>query len=185
MTAPKQPDKASRALDMFVAGATVRQIADRLAMTATAVEKAIRGGMATSSLQRGRLADEAPTLFLERTDALFRAHFPQALRGDHRSAEICRRILETPAPTGTSTAIAASEDETAALNALRDRLAAEIDVCKSARVLAALSRQFVAVVTYLAEVNPQPSTSKVDEIAERRAKRRQTATGRRSQASNS
>jgi predicted transcriptional regulator len=86
--------KRSGALDLFIAGATVRQIAERLTMTPAAVEKAIRGGLGAASKQRVNLAAETKLVLAERVDALFRAHFPQALRGDHRSAEVCRRMIE-------------------------------------------------------------------------------------------
>lgn len=87
-------DDTGRVLDLFIAGATVRQIAERLTMTAPAVEEAIRDGMGLASGSRDRLADMTRVLLHERIDALFRAHFPQALRGDHRSAEVCRRVID-------------------------------------------------------------------------------------------
>jgi hypothetical protein len=67
-------------------------------------------------------------------------------------------------------------DEMSALTALRDRLAVEVDECRSRRDLAALSRQFMLVVGRLSELQ-KPVGSRIDEIAKRRA-RRQAAVGR-------
>lgn len=67
-----------------------------------------------------------------------------------------------------------SKGRVAALEALRDRLAAEIDNCKSPRDMAALSNQFQVVLKGLDELNPQkvekPATS-LDEVRLRRESR--------------
>lgn len=57
------------------------------------------------------------------------------------------------------------------LEALRDRLAAEIDACESARDLAALSRQYVDVATRLDELSADTKQegTVLDELAKRRA----------------
>ena len=58
----------------------------------------------------------------------------------------------------------------AALAALRDRLAAEIDFCDNQATLTQLSREFRAVVADLSQVRPAAAT-KVDEVAEKYAQR--------------
>lgn len=173
-------ERQSRALEMFIAGATYRQISDRLEMTEAAVEKAVQKAMAGAAARRRELlADEATAVFAERTEALFRAHYPAALRGDHRSAQICLSILTTPKPADSGESAIASSlaggDEAKALEALRDRLAREMDACKSPRVLAALSRQFVGVIAQLAELKPPAPSSKRDDLARKRAERLQRA----------
>lgn len=60
--------------------------------------------------------------------------------------------------------VSKAENDLDALSALRDRLAAEIDMSGSAQEIAVLSRQFLAVVAALAELRPM-APSKVDEIA--------------------
>lgn len=57
-----------------------------------------------------------------------------------------------------------------ALIALRDRLAVEIDSTNSPQILAILSRQFLAVLSELAELKP-PAASQVDQIAEKYAQK--------------
>ena len=56
-----------------------------------------------------------------------------------------------------------------ALIALRDRLAKEIDACESGRDLAALSRQFVDVVTRLGDAEEAKGGTVLDELSKRRA----------------
>jgi len=66
---------------------------------------------------------------------------------------------------------AESGDTLAALKALRDKLAREIDECGSKRDLASLSRQLSAVLAQIEAWRP-PRTSKRDELAAKRAARR-------------
>jgi hypothetical protein len=63
-----------------------------------------------------------------------------------------------------------------ALTALRDRLAVDLDECRSKRDLAALSRQLVMVLGRLSELQ-KPVGSRIDEIAKRRARRQAAARG--------
>ena len=66
---------------------------------------------------------------------------------------------------------AQSRSLTGQLEALRDRLAAEIDACESARDLAALSRQYVDVTTRLDDLSADSKQegTVLDELAKRRA----------------
>lgn len=66
--------------------------------------------------------------------------------------------------------VSKASDDTAALIALRDRLAIEIDSTNQPQILAILSRQFLAVIAELAELKP-PAASRVDEIAEKYAQK--------------
>lgn len=175
-------EKRGRVLDLLIAGATPRQIADRLELTEAAVSKAIRAGIDKAAKERAGMAADAATVRAERADALFRAHYPQALRGDHKSAEICCRILAAhPAAAAdesdamSAIAIGLVDTELAALEALRDRLAREMDACTAPRVLAALTRQFVMVLRQVEERRPQTGGDSVDEISARRAARRAAA----------
>jgi hypothetical protein len=110
-------------------------------------------------------------------EALLGVHFPAALAGDLEAAELCRRLLlrpdvVTPVDGGGGVADAGSDVE--ALRRLAQRLAREMDAASSPRVLASLSRQFVAVVAQLGAMGPAVS-SEVDEIAQRRARRQSAA----------
>lgn len=69
---------------------------------------------------------------------------------------------------------AGSGDSLAALRALRDRLAAEIHECESARDVAALSRQFRDTLTEidkLGTAEPTTEDQTLDELADRRSAR--------------
>lgn len=72
--------------------------------------------------------------------------------------------------------VSGAEDDVAALVALRDRLAVEIDCTDSAQILAVLSRQFMAVITQLAELKPT-APSRVDEIADKYARKLKSIRG--------
>ncbi len=62
------------------------------------------------------------------------------------------------------------------LTAIRDRLAAEIDLATTPRDVAILSKQLVEVLAAIAAIKPSEK-SKVDELAEKRAQRRENAKG--------
>lgn len=64
---------------------------------------------------------------------------------------------------------AASGSQREALIALRDRLAAEIDVCDDPKAVASLSRQFVDVVGRLGDSEESKKGTVLDELAKRRA----------------
>lgn len=72
------------------------------------------------------------------------------------------------------TSAAASGSRIAALEALRDRLAVELDKCESARDVAALSNRFQDCLREISELRPEvtekPSTS-LDEVRKRREAR--------------
>lgn len=79
---------------------------------------------------------------------------------------------------------ASSGDELAALEALRDRLATEIDGCESSRDVAALSARLVDALKRVAEVRARvpAAVSAADEIAERRARRKPVRDGQSREA---
>lgn len=116
MKAAAREERNARIMQLFVGGATYRQI---LATLRADEEQGIRGGkprapgwalrstgavhkivqleLAASAQRRAILTDEAFSLQQERTERLFAAHWAIALDptkpGTHRSAELCRRIL--------------------------------------------------------------------------------------------
>ncbi len=78
--------------------------------------------------------------------------------------------------------VVATGDRLAILQALRDRLAADLDATRDPREVAALALRFTDV---LAQIDQMPTTQQVsaaDEIAERRAARRRTPTSRKTRA---
>lgn len=87
-------DRNQRVLQLFLAGANYAQIASAVDIDPTVVHETVCAELAGSEDRRNVLADEARAIYQERAEALFRAHWAPALRGDHKSAEICRKILE-------------------------------------------------------------------------------------------
>jgi hypothetical protein len=98
------------------------------------VHRIVQRELAASVARRGLLTDEAFAIWQERTERLLQAHWGRALGGDHRSADICRRLLAQQAsvyglnaqvglPTPTTTLGAdgeqAPQDELARLRAKR------------------------------------------------------------------
>lgn len=72
------------------------------------------------------------------------------------------------APAGLAK-VAASGDIGATLRALRDRLAADIEVCESGRDLAALSARLTDVLERIAALPAEKKGTALDELARRRA----------------
>lgn len=128
----KAEDRAKRdtqVLEMFVGGATYRQIGAQVGLKSTrTIHTIIQRELAAAAQRRGLLTDEAYAIHQERTERLFLAHWTLANKpkedGSHRSAEICRRILAqqakllygldadaSPLPAPTATAAGQVEDD--------------------------------------------------------------------------
>lgn len=146
MKAAERAEREQRALAMFVGGATYLQIAKQLELrTASAAHKIVQKALAQSAQRRALLSDEALAIHQERQERLLLAHWGRATSPDsngnvdHRSAEICRRILAQqarlygldddgnsalPAPTPTAPPPGEGdeepEDELSRLRARRD-----------------------------------------------------------------
>lgn len=94
MSAADRLKRDVRILEMFLAGANYRQIAAQVGLKShSSVHRIIEREIANSGLRRTLLTDQRVAVFLERTETLFRAHWPAALRGDYKSAVICDRML--------------------------------------------------------------------------------------------
>lgn len=75
-----------------------------------------------------------------------------------------------PPPDGLAAAVA-DGDRLKSLRALRDRLAADLDVCESMRDVAALSQRLMDVLAQIAAVEaekPEKQGTALDELAARR-----------------
>lgn len=66
-------------------------------MSHTQVDRVVRREMNRAAKRRDALADEALGVFIERSEALFAAHFKQALKGDYKSSLLCDRIMSRQA----------------------------------------------------------------------------------------
>lgn len=94
MKAEQRAERDRQVLQLFVAGATYRQIAAAVGLRSPqSVDHIVKREMAAAAQRRALLNDEALAIYQERTEALFKAHWAPALKGDHRSAELCRRLL--------------------------------------------------------------------------------------------
>jgi hypothetical protein len=94
MTDDKE-ERDQRILQLFLAGATYRQIAAAVGLSSTqSIHEIVRRELADAGRRRSVLLEEAKSIYQERSEALFKAHWGAALRGDHKSAEICRRLLD-------------------------------------------------------------------------------------------
>lgn len=135
MKAAEREERNARALALFVGGATYRQIALTIGLRSTsAAHTIVQNALAQSAQRRALLSDEALSIHQERQERLLLAHWQRALGSndpanpkepDHRSAEICRRILAQqarlygldadpaplPAPTGKLAASDADDEE--------------------------------------------------------------------------
>jgi hypothetical protein len=78
--------------------------------------------------------------------------------------------------------IARESGRLAALEALRDRLAREIDGCDNPRDLPALALRFTDVLSQIDDMPQSGEVSRADEIAARRATRRDSGAPRKARA---
>lgn len=118
---PAVPEPDGRVLQLFLAGATYDKIAGAVGLTVDAVREIVLRDLDAGSARRAVLTNKAVEVNQERTEALFRAHWGPALSGDHRSAELCRRILERQAMAAEGGARSEGDavDEIAARRAAR------------------------------------------------------------------
>lgn len=95
MTEEERAERDQKVLQLFLAGATYRQIGAAVGLASTqSVHEIVRRELSDAGRRRSVLLEEAKSIYQERSEALFKAHWSPALRGDHKSAEICRRLLD-------------------------------------------------------------------------------------------
>lgn len=94
MKAEERAERDAKALQLFIAGASYRQIGAAIGLRSPAsVDRIIKRELASAARRRALLNDEAFAVHQERTERLFQAHWGLALKGDHKSALICQRLL--------------------------------------------------------------------------------------------
>lgn len=97
MVAAKTPDnrdRDERIMQLFIAAGGYGQIAKAVGVDEDTVHEVVCEKLAATDKRRHVLTEYRYAINLERTEALLKAHLPAAMRGDHRSGELCRRILE-------------------------------------------------------------------------------------------
>lgn len=99
MKGSQRDQRNEKALQMFVAGASYKQIAASIGLKSTLqVDNIIKKELSAAAQRRDLLTQEAFAVLQERMETLFLAHWVPATRDrDPRSAEICRRILSDQA----------------------------------------------------------------------------------------
>lgn len=114
MNAAERKTRDEEILRLFMAGASYAMIARQVSMTQTRVDQIIKRELSAAARRRTLLTDKALEIHMERTERLFQAHWLLALKGNHRSADLCRKMLNDnaklqalypdttplPAPTG-------------------------------------------------------------------------------------
>jgi hypothetical protein len=88
-------ERDGRILQLFLAGSTYRQIAAVVGLKSTQnIHEIVRRELSDAARRRSVLLEEARSIYQERSEALLKSHWGPALRGDHKSAEICRKLLD-------------------------------------------------------------------------------------------
>lgn len=142
MNAAERAARDQRVLQLWIAGGSYPRIAQVVGLTGRRVEQIVKAALAAGASRRALLSEEALAVHQERFERLFGAHWSLALKGDHRSAELCRRMLEqnaklhglyadaSPLPAPTTTPLSSDDgggreseepvDELSKLRARRD-----------------------------------------------------------------
>lgn len=120
----EREQRDQRVMELFLDGLTYREIGEATGLrSVSGVHRIVQREMKGSAARRGLLTDEAFAIWQERTEALFNAHWDAALDGDHRSAEICRKLLGQQASVYAARPVEKPEpslpDELARLRAAR------------------------------------------------------------------
>ncbi|WP_322859251.1 hypothetical protein U8D42_03250 [Mycobacterium europaeum] len=94
MKAADRERRDAQVVRLFLGGASYRSIAAAVGLRShVSVGNIVQRVFAGPSLRRELLTDEAFAVWQERSERLFQAHWTRGLDGNHRSAELCRKIL--------------------------------------------------------------------------------------------
>lgn len=94
MNAAERQVREQEILRLWIAGASYARIGQAIGLSSRHVDRIVKKALAAGAQRRALLAEEALALHQERHERLFEAHWVLALKGDHRSAELCRRLLD-------------------------------------------------------------------------------------------
>jgi hypothetical protein len=94
MKAAQRERRDAQVLQLFLAGASYRAIAEAVGLgSKSTVGRIVERVMGSGVERRELLTDEAHAMWLERFERLWRANWPKALDGDRYAATECRRLL--------------------------------------------------------------------------------------------
>jgi hypothetical protein len=94
MKAAERIEREQNILRLWIAGASYPRIAQVVGLSTRHVERILKAALAAGASRRALLTEEALAVYQERHERLFEAHWALALKGDHKSAELCRRMLD-------------------------------------------------------------------------------------------
>ncbi|WP_328856887.1 hypothetical protein OG579_16965 [Williamsia herbipolensis] len=89
-------EREAQALQLFLAGCTYEQIAEKVDgySSASTVCRAITRALKRRADERDELADQALTVILEQLDGVLRGHYLRSLRGDTKAADIVLKVID-------------------------------------------------------------------------------------------
>lgn len=94
MKAAERERRNAQVLQLFLGGASHRTIAKAVGLRShRSVGNIVQAALGSTTDRRDPLTDEALAVWQERSERLFCAHWGRALEGNHRSAELCRKLL--------------------------------------------------------------------------------------------
>lgn len=83
-----------RVVELYLAGWSLRRIAASVGLRSPqSVANVIKRELAARAARH----DLAKAMFVERSEAIFRANWPAAMRGDYRAGTICGQIIDRQA----------------------------------------------------------------------------------------
>lgn len=92
-TAAERARRDQKVLGLYLAGATYRDIASVVNVSASRVHQIVERELESGADRRELLTTKAADMLIERTEALLRANWPAAMRGDYKAAVIVDRVL--------------------------------------------------------------------------------------------
>ena len=97
MKAEERERRDALVFQMFLSGMPYRAIGrhERVQLSCRGVDLAVRRQLAASGQRRAVLTDEAVAVHIERLESLFSAAYADAVRGNVRAGEQCRRLLDS------------------------------------------------------------------------------------------
>lgn len=94
MNASERAKRDLNVMQLWVSGTSYRAIAAVVGLRSPqSVHDIVQKQLRDTDQRRQLLEDQSFAMFQERWERLFRAHWGPALDGNHRSAEICRKLL--------------------------------------------------------------------------------------------
>ena len=92
LPAPQRRERDALCAALMLSGQTYARIAERVGLSLAGVHGAVRRGLAAGAERREDLADQAAATYIERLEALWEASHDDAMEGDVRAAEVCRKL---------------------------------------------------------------------------------------------